>query len=149
MGLSSTLKTEYSKDIKVKGTAGDFNEAIYDGFETTGGWDFDDVATITSATLKTSGGRDVPEVAKFNKKGEFCFLGYEADQPEPYAFMYANFHKAMAQVIADNIDFGCLILSHEVEGNGTEYYFISPGVVEEVDIVKAILDGRDLSGFTK
>lgn len=139
MGLQSTLRTEYAKDLKVK-SAADFNEAIYDGFERAG-FEFGEA----SSELKTAAGRLVPLVGEI-KHNKLFIMGYEEDQPSEYALMYATFNTDMAQVVADALITGTLILSHEVEGNGTEYYLITPGKVEEIDIVDAILG---LKGLTR
>jgi len=145
MGISSVVRTMASKDLKYKTDAADFNEALYDHYSDEKGWDF----TVYPRTIKTSAGREVPFVSELNlKKGVFKFLGYEADEPSEHPSMYDLFSIEEAQVIASQISFGYLILSHEVEGHETEYYFISPDNAVEVDIVSAILDQQDISEFT-
>ncbi|MNL22476.1 hypothetical protein D3C87_1438250 [compost metagenome] len=139
MGLQSTLRTEYAKDLKIASPA-EFNEAIYDGFEAAG-FEFNEART----DLKTPGGRLVPFVGEI-RNNQFHVMGYEDDRPSEYAFMYANFNANMAQVIANALLNGVIILSHEIEGNGTEYYLVTPGKVEEIDIVDAILA---LKGLTR
>ncbi len=140
MGLQSTLKTEYGKDLTPKGDAADFNEAIFDGFEAAG-FEFEGA----SGTMKTTGGRIVPHVSNL-LPDQFQVMGYESDGPEDWgAFMYGSFNEDFAQIIADSIASGVLILSHEIEGNGTEYYYITPGKVEEIDIVDVILASKGLT----
>lgn len=140
MGLQSTLGTIFGKGLVAKGNDADFNEAIYDGFQNTG-WEFGDA----DSDLQTSGGRFVPFVAALHSF-RFDVMGYESSRPEEWgAFFYGAFNLSMAQVIADNITDGVLILSHEVEGNGTSYFFITPGKAEEVDVVDAILGMKGLT----
>ena len=140
MSLTSTLTTIHSNGVKVKGTDAEFNEAIYDGWEASG-WEWDDAAVNQ---LKMPSGRMVPEVARI-RNGKFEAMGYEAEEPEEYAYMYAAFTLGFAQDIADNISEGYLILSHEIEGNGTEYYLVQPGNAVEIDIIDTIVQAYGLT----
>ena len=133
MSTQSTLTTLFIEDVKVLTTMDDFNEAIYDGWEMQG-WEWDEGA---SKEKVMPSGRKVPVVADITKKG-LRIMGYEAEEPELYAFMYGAFNIGMATDVANNIKSGVMILSHEVEGNGTEYYVITPGKAQEVDVVDAI-----------
>lgn len=133
MGLSSTVTTIHAKGLKAKGTKEEFNEAIHDAWEAEG-WEWQDAAK--SITMKS--GRRIDWVSEISRT-QFLAMGYESEHPESYIYMYAMFNINYAQAIADNISEGELILSHEVEGNGTEYYMIVPGKAEHVDLTRAIL----------
>ncbi len=138
MGLESTLRTVHGKGVKPKTNNDDFNEAIYDGWKKAG-WDWDEAA----GTISTLSGRVVPEVARVTPT-KLYVMGYESDCPEDHAFMYAAFNKNFAQVVADNISEGYLILAHSIEGRIDEYYLVQPGKVDKINTLDLIVGAYGL-----
>lgn len=130
MSTSSWLSTIYGKDVKMNSPE-EFNEAIMNNFD----FDWDEASDVIDDT----NGNEVPFVAEI-KDDKFYFMGYEAEAPTNYPYMYGNFNINYARVIANNIVSGVMILSHKIEGDETEFYYIEPGKVTKIDITQAILD---------